>query len=126
MATTPVPRRRTPLVAPGRDRSVGAVVEVAPPTRRGTARSVLAGAATAVAAAGLLYALAAGPIYVLAQIATDGLQRPAFRTALLVALVASVVLGLVAGVAVGLWYRRGGRLPNDARSFTDGSTAPGR
>lgn len=78
------------------------------------------------ATAGLVYALAAGPIYVLAQIATDGLQRPAFRTALLAALVVSAVLGAATGVAVGVWYRRGGRLPSDRRSFTDGSPASGR
>ena len=84
------------------------------------------GAGTTVATAGLLYALAAGPIYVLAQIATDGLQRPAFRTALLAALVLSAALGVLTGVAVGVWYRRGGRLPNDHRSFTDGSPVSGR
>jgi hypothetical protein len=93
---------------------------------RSVGRAVAVGLATAVATAGLAYALAAGPIYVLAQIATDGLQRPAFRTALVVALVISAAIGVASGVAVGVWYRRGGRLPTDRRSFTDGTPASGR
>jgi hypothetical protein len=122
MDAAPAPRRRAPLVAPGREVSS----EAAPPVRRGAGRSVAAGVGTAVATAGLTYALAAGPIYVLAQIATDGLQRPAFRTALVVALVVSAVIGVACGVAAGVWYRRGGSLPTDRRSFTDGSPPSGR
>lgn len=125
-----MPRRRAPLVAPGRERTGtgSASVEPAPPVaaRPGVGRVIAVGVGSAVAATGLLYGLAAGPIYVMAQIATDGLQRPAFRTALFAALVISVVLGLLVGVAVGLWYGRGGHLPTDRRSFTDRTFSSGR
>jgi hypothetical protein len=99
----------------------GPVDAPAPPAdrRRGTGAAVAVGAGTAVAATGLLYGLCAGPIYVLAQIATDGLDRPVFRSTLLAALVLSVVLGVVLGAAVGVWYLRGGQLPSDRRSFSD-------
>lgn len=124
MAAPSAPRRRTPLVAPGHEHAVdhAAAVEpasAAPAAPRGPLAGLAAGLATAVAATGLLYGLAAGPVYVLAQIATDGLDRPVFRTTLVVALVASVVLGIGIGVAVGVWYGRGGHLPSDRRSFTD-------
>jgi hypothetical protein len=69
----------------------------------------------AIAVAGLVYSVLAVPLYVFAQVDPDGLDRPMIRTAFFkIALPLGVLAGAVAGVLVGLWYGRGGRLPEDA------------
>lgn len=64
----------------------------------------------------VLYAILAIPFYALAR-ATEGeqgLDRDFFRTGLTrVAFPAGIVLGLAVGVLVGVWYARGGRLPDE-------------
>ena len=71
----------------------------------------------AIAVAGLVYSILAIPLYVFAQTDPNGLDRPMIRTAFFnVALPAGAIGGIVAGVIVGVWYGRGGRLPDDAGS----------
>lgn len=72
------------------------------------------GVGVGIAVAGLVYSLLAIPLYVFAQTDPDGLDRPLIRTAFFnVAVPAGLLAGLAAGVLVGLWYHRGGRLPED-------------
>lgn len=72
------------------------------------------GVGVGIAVAGLVYSLLAIPLYVFAQTDPDGLDRPLIRTAFFnVAVPAGLLAGLAAGVLVGLWYHRGGRLPDD-------------
>lgn len=85
-------------------------------------RSVLVGLAVgipvALAAAAVTYAIVAIPMYTLAQADPHGLDRPFFRHALVrIALPVGAVIGLVVGSVVGVWYRRGGRLPTDRTPF---------
>lgn len=83
--------------------------------RRGAGLIAAVGFGVGIAVAGLTYSVLAIPIYVLAQSDPDGLDRPMIRTAFFaIALPAGIVTGIVAGVLVGLWYGRGGRLPDDA------------
>lgn len=90
---------------------------------RGTLRRSLAlGFAIAVpvmvATAAVVYAIVAVPMYTLAQADPHGLDRPFFRHALVrVAIPAGAAIGLVIGSVVGVWYRRGGRLPTDRTPF---------
>ena len=75
---------------------------------------VAVGLGVGIAMAGLVYSILAIPLYVFAQTDPGGLDRPLIRTAFFnVALPAGVIGGVVAGVLVGIWYRRGGRLPDD-------------
>ena len=72
------------------------------------------GLGVGIGAAGLVYSILAIPLYVFAQTDPDGLDRPMIRTAFFkVALPAGALAGIVAGALVGVWYRRGGRLPED-------------
>ena len=85
-------------------------------------RSLLVGLAIAVpvalAAAAVTYAIVAIPMYTLAQADPHGLDRPFFRHALVrIALPVGAAIGLVVGSVVGVWYRRGGRLPTDRTPF---------
>ena len=78
---------------------------------------VLAGVAVAAVVAAVVYALVAIPLYTLAQADPNGLDRPFIRTGFFrVALPVGAALGVAAGTVVGLWYGKGGRLP-DHRSF---------
>ena len=82
------------------------------PLRRGIALVGAVGVGVGIAVAGLTYSILAIPLYVFAQSDPDGLDRPLIRTAFFnVALPAGIVVGVAAGVLVGLWYARGGRLP---------------
>ena len=85
-------------------------------------RSILIGLAIAVpvalAAAAVTYAIVAIPMYTLAQADPHGLDRPFFRHALTrIALPVGAAIGLAVGSVVGVWYRRGGRLPTDRTPF---------
>jgi hypothetical protein len=74
------------------------------------------GAAVAVAAIALVISIIAIPFFALARFADPGkgLDTPFIRTGLIkVALPAGLVLGTLTGLAVGRWYRRGGRLPEE-------------
>jgi hypothetical protein len=74
------------------------------------------GVAVGLACIGLVISIIAIPFFALARFADPGkgLDQPFIRTALTkVALPAGIVLGSLAGVAVGRWYRKGGRLPEE-------------
>jgi hypothetical protein len=82
--------------------------------RRGAWLVGAVGVGVGIAVAGITYSILAIPLYVIAQADPDGLDRPMIRTAFFnVALPAGLLVGTVAGVVVGLWYGRGGRLPED-------------
>jgi len=88
------------------------------PLRRSVAVGFAIGVPVALAAAALTYAIVAIPMYTLAQADPHGLDRPFFRHALVrIALPAGAAIGLVVGSVVGVWYRRGGRLPTDRTPF---------
>jgi len=88
------------------------------PLRRSVAVGLAIGVPVALAAAALTYAIVAIPMYTLAQADPHGLDRPFFRHALVrIALPAGAAIGLVVGSVVGVWYRRGGRLPTDRTPF---------
>ena len=91
-----------------------AVVVPSRAVRRGMGLVAAVGLGVGIAVAGLVYSILAIPLYVIAQTDPDGLDRPLIRTAFFnIALPAGVIGGIVAGVLVGVWYRRGGRLPED-------------
>jgi hypothetical protein len=74
------------------------------------------GLAVGLAAIGVIFSIIAIPLYALARFAEPGkgLDEPFIRNGLLkVAVPAGGVLGTITGLAVGLWYRRGGRLPTE-------------
>src|SRR5438270_14062118 len=88
------------------------------PLRRTLLVGLAIGLPVGLAAAALTYAIVAIPMYTLAQADPHGLDRPFFRHALLrIALPAGAAIGLVVGSVVGVWYRRGGRLPTDRTPF---------
>jgi hypothetical protein len=74
------------------------------------------GAAVGLAAIGLVVSIIAIPFFALARFAEPGhgLDEPFIRTALVkVAIPAGLILGSLTGFAVGRWYRKGGRLPEE-------------
>ena len=90
------------------------------PTSERPGRSVLlavaVGVAVGLAAIGIVISIVAVPFFALARFTegSKGLDQPLVRTALTkVALPAGLVLGSLAGLAVGRWYRKGGRLPEE-------------
>jgi hypothetical protein len=88
------------------------------PLRRSLALGFAIGMPVAIAAIGVTYAIIAIPMYTLAQADPHGLDRPFFRHALVrIALPVGAVIGLAIGSVVGVWYRRGGRLPTDRTPF---------
>ncbi|MEY2430610.1 MAG: hypothetical protein QOC92_335 [Acidimicrobiaceae bacterium] len=88
------------------------------PLRRSVALAFGIGVPVALAAIGLTYAIIAIPMYTLAQADPHGLDRPFFRHALVrIALPIGALIGLAIGSVVGVWYRRGGRLPTDRTPF---------
>src|SRR5436305_15123226 len=88
------------------------------PLRRSLALGFAVGVPIAIASAAVIYAIVAIPMYTLAQADPHGLDRPFFRHALVrIALPVGAAIGLVVGSVVGVWYRRGGRLPTDRTPF---------
>ena len=78
--------------------------------------SLAVGVAVGLACIGLVISIIAIPFFALARFADPGkgLDEPFIRTALTkVALPAGLILGSLAGLAVGRWYRKGGRLPEE-------------
>jgi hypothetical protein len=86
------------------------------PLRRSAGLAALVGVGIGLTTTAVLYALLAIPFYALARATEgeEGLNRDFFRDGLMrIALPAGVVLGLLSGVLVGVWYARGGRLPDE-------------
>jgi hypothetical protein len=78
--------------------------------------AVAVGVAVGLACIGIIISIVALPFFALARFADpgQGLDQPFIRTALTkVALPAGLILGSLAGLAVGRWYRKGGRLPEE-------------
>ena len=97
--------------------------DTAPAVEHGTLRRSLAlgfaiAVPVAIASAAVVYAIVAIPMYTLAQADPHGLDRPFFRHALVrIAIPVGAAIGLMIGSVVGVWYRRGGRLPTDRTPF---------
>lgn len=90
--------------------------EVGQRPRRSVLLAVVVGVAVGLAAIGIVVSIVAVPFFALARFTegSKGLDQPLVRTALTkVALPAGLVLGSLAGLAVGRWYRKGGRLPEE-------------
>ena len=88
------------------------------PLRRSLALGALIAVPVALATIAVVYAIIAIPVYALAQSDPNGLDRPFFRHALVrIALPVGAVIGIAVGSVVGMWYRRGGRLPTDRTPF---------
>jgi hypothetical protein len=92
------------------------MTEVGERPRRPVLLALVVGAAVGVACIAVIISIIAIPFFALARFADpgNGLDQPLIRTGLTkIALPAGLVLGSVAGLAVGRWYRRGGRLPEE-------------
>jgi len=90
--------------------------EVGERPRRPVLLALAVGLAVGLACVGLIISIIAVPFFALARFADPGkgLDEPLIRTALTrVALPVGLILGSLAGVAVGRWYRKGGRLPEE-------------
>ena len=96
-----------------------------PATPRRRLRSALVGTGVglvvALAAIAIAFSIVAIPLYLLASTDPDhGLDRDLVRQGLFyVALPFGVVAGAFTGLAVGIWYGRGGRLPEHRRGIYD-------
>lgn len=79
------------------------------------------GAGVGVAAIAIAFSIIAIPLYIVASTEPgSGLDRTLVRRGLFqVALPFGLVAGIAAGVAIGVWYARGGRLPNDRTPIHD-------
>jgi hypothetical protein len=78
-------------------------------------RAVLVGLAVGAATVCFVFSMVAIPYVVVARLDPGhGLDRTAIRGGLFhVALPIGLVVGLLGGLAVGRWYRRGGRIPDE-------------
>jgi hypothetical protein len=97
--------------------------EASAPRRRLRSALVGTGVGLAVTVAGvaIAYSIVAIPLYLLASTDPDhGMDRTLVRQGLLyVALPFGVLSGVLSGLAVGIWYGRGGRLPEHRRGLYD-------
>ncbi|MGH9184483.1 MAG: hypothetical protein ACRD0U_01490 [Acidimicrobiales bacterium] len=89
------------------------------PVGRSMALTVAVAAAVTVAVTGVAFSFVSVPAFLFAQIDPDGYDRAFLREGFLhLALPFGALMGLAGGVGFGIWYRRGGRLP-DHRPFED-------
>jgi hypothetical protein len=79
------------------------------------------GTGVGVACIAIAFSIIAIPLYIVASTEPgSGLDRTLVRRGLFqFALPFGVVAGLAAGIAIGVWYGRGGRLPNDRSPIHD-------
>ena len=91
-----------------------AAVDSTPSARRAVGAALLVGLAVALCVVAIGFSIIAIPLYMLARVEPgSGLDRPVVRDGLLyVAIPVGIVLGAVVGTLVGVWYGRGGRLPD--------------
>ncbi len=110
--------RFTPIATSGSDPGATAAE---PPVRRSGWRSALVGLgiglAVMVAAAGLAFSIVAIPLFFVASTEPgSGAHRDLVQKGLFfVALPFGALTGLVGGLVAGIWYGRGGRLPEHRR-----------
>jgi hypothetical protein len=110
--------RFSPVAASGDDPAAGGAE---PPVRRARGRSALVGLgiglAVMVAAAGLAFSIVAIPLFFVASTEPgSGAHRDLVQKGLFfVALPFGALTGLVGGLVAGIWYGRGGRLPEHPR-----------
>ena len=85
------------------------------PGRRPVLLAVVVGIGVGAAAVCFVFSLLAIPYLVVARLDPGhGLDRTAIRGGLFhVALPIGLLVGLLGGLAVGRWYRRGGRIPDE-------------
>jgi hypothetical protein len=85
--------------------------------RRPVLVSIAVGVGVGLCAIAIAFSFIAIPLYALARVEPgSGLDRPFIRDGLThVAIPVGVVLGLIAGALVGIWYARGGHLPEAPR-----------
>jgi len=79
------------------------------------------GAGVGVAAVAIAFSIVAIPLDIVASTEPgSGLDRTLVRRGLFqLALPFGLVTGIAAGIAIGVWYARGGRLPNDRTPIHD-------
>ena len=85
--------------------------------------AVAVGLAVGLCVVAIGFSIVAIPLYLLARLEPgSGLDRPVVRDGLFyVGIPAGIVLGAAAGTLVGIWYGRGGRLPDAPRQDGFGS-----
>jgi riboflavin transporter FmnP len=79
------------------------------------------GTGVGVAAVAIAFSIVAIPLYIVASTEPgSGLDRTLVRRGLFhLALPFGLVTGIAVGIAIGVWYARGGRLPNDRTPIHD-------
>lgn len=89
-----------------------------PPSRRPLVTAVAVGAGVGLAAGLMAFSLLAVPLFALARTDPNGLDREVVRTGLFgVAVPLGLGVAVTVGALVGVWLRRGGRLPGGPTSF---------
>jgi len=91
-------------------------VDVGERPHRPVLLALAVGVAVGLACIGLVISIIAVPFFALARFADPGkgLDQPLIRNVLTeVALPAGLIIGSLTGFAVGRWYRKGGRFPEE-------------